>query len=131
MECRARLDADGQFTEVALSMIEPYREDTVDFFDKLASLPDDWLGRANWHSERGELSLDVQGQPEGSMAVRAELRRMAHLEPAAVGAFVVRAVELRRFASSLGTFLRVAPPPTAWKSPDASPLGRWSFTEST
>ena len=131
MECRVRLDADGQFTEVTLSMIQPYREDTVDFFDKLASMPDGWLGRANWYSEGGELSLGVQGQPKGLMAVRVELRQMAHLKAAAVGAFIVRAAELRRFASSLGTFMRVAPPPTSRKSPPASPLSRWSFTEPT
>jgi hypothetical protein len=44
MECRASLDDGGQSTAVALSMIQPYREDTVELFEKLASMPDDWLG---------------------------------------------------------------------------------------
>jgi hypothetical protein len=128
MECRVSLDAGGQSTEVALNMIQPYREDTVDFFEKLASMPDDWVGGARWYSERGELNVDVEKEPSGLMAFRVELRRMAHLDPAAVGEFLVSPDEVHRFASSLRTFMRVAPAPAGRKSPDESPLSRWSFT---
>jgi hypothetical protein len=129
MECQARLDADGQATEVALSMIQPYREDTLTFFERLSSMPDCWLGTANWYSESGEVSIDVRGQGDRLVAFRVELRRMAHLEPAAAGQFLVAYDGLRRFTSSLGTFLRVPPAPPGWKSPLVSPLARWSFTD--
>src|SRR5437667_149498 len=61
MECEARVEADDESTEVTLTMIAPYREDTLTFFEKLSSMPDGWLGSANWHSECGKLFIDAQG----------------------------------------------------------------------
>lgn len=128
MECRVKLDAGGESTDVALSMIQPYREDTVIFFEKLASVPDGWLGSATWYSEHHEVSIDVEGKPNGLMKFRVELRRMAHLDADAAGEFLVGIDDLRHFASSLGTFLRVPDAPAGWKNPDVSSLARWSFT---
>jgi Family of unknown function (DUF6228) len=129
MECQARLDADGQTTEVAVSMIQPYREDALTFFEKLCSLPDEWLGTANWYSESGEITIDVEGQGNGLVALQVELRRMAHLEPAAAGQLMVAYDALRRFTGSLPTFFSLPSPPPDWTSPATSPLSRWSFAD--
>jgi Family of unknown function (DUF6228) len=129
MEFHARLETGGESADVALSMIRPYREDTVTFFDKLSAMPEGWSGSANWYSEDGRASIDALGRPNGLMGFRVEVRRYAHLDAALAGEFLVGVEDVRRFASSLGTFLRIPAPPPGWKSPDVSPLSRWSFVK--
>ena len=129
MECQAKLDADGESTEVALSMIQPYREDTLAFFEKLSSMPNGWPANAEWSSEHGEIRIEVQGRGSGLVALQVELRRLAHLEAAAAAQLLVGYDDLRHFMWSLGNFLRVPHAPSS-KVAEASQLGRWSFTDS-
>jgi Family of unknown function (DUF6228) len=128
MECTVRLDADGKSAEMALSMIQPYREDTLAFFDELSSKPDGWLGSADWYSEHNEIGIRAHGNGTGLVALDIELRPLAHLEATAAARLLVRYNELRRFTSSLGNFLRVPHAP-AGQGGIGSPLGRWSFTD--
>lgn len=131
MQCQVSLRVDGDSTDVGLSMIQPYREDTLDFFEELSSRPDGWVGGANWYSEANEIRVDALGRGSGLVALRVELRRFAHSDAAGVGEFVVSYDDLRQFTWSLASFLRVSNRLAGSSRPAASPLGRWSFTDST
>jgi hypothetical protein len=129
MDCLVELASNDRRTEVAVTMIRPYREDTIVFFEKLASKPDTWLGSAIWYAESAEITIEAQGQGTGLVMLRVELRRYAHEDPASTASLVITYGALRDFARALGEFMRIPAAPPGWKTPRTSQLARWSFSD--
>ena len=125
MDCVARLALEDVTAEVSVWMIEPYRQDMLGFFQELASVPERWLGRAEWESENGKVFLDVGGYGSEPIVIRAELAwsTSSWLQETRHGTFGVTPSDLKAFAASLPPFLRLAPE-------DGVNLGTtWSVTE--
>ncbi len=109
MDCRVRLEAGGNVVEAKLSMIEPYRDDTIAFFRELSARDDRWSGTARWYSEHGELDLGAEADGSGSLRMRVALREYAHLDPIQVAELVVSPADLRSFTEALADLFRVRP----------------------
>ena len=85
-------------------------------------MPEDWLGRAEWGSENGEVFLDAIGQGNGGVTIRAELAWWTMWgQDTKEGAFRVATAEINAFATSLASFLRIP------HSKGANLGTRWSF----
>ena len=124
MDCLARLVVEDVVGEVSVVMIEPYRQDMLGFFQEFAAVPEDWVGRAKWGSENGEVFLEVEGYGSGPIVIQAELAWWTRSgQETRTSVFGVTPSDLKTFAASLPPFLRLA-------SDAGVNLGtRWSFTD--
>jgi hypothetical protein len=98
------LVADGEETNVVLNMIEPYRHDTLGFFQAISRLG--WSGSDSWESEFAEAAIVARSDGGGKVELDLTLRWNSY-ESTLTRTLSVDEAELGRFAHDVARFLHI------------------------
>jgi hypothetical protein len=98
------LVADGEETSVLANMIEPYRRDTLGFFQSIARPR--WAGSDSWESEYAEVAISARSDGSGAIDLDVTLRWNGY-ESSLARTLRVRGDDLAQFSSDIARFLHV------------------------
>jgi Family of unknown function (DUF6228) len=107
--CRAVVVADGaEWPPIELEMIEPYRRDTLGYFEELAAgATTGWEGENTWTSEHRQLSLAATHTGDGAISVRVLARWRPDYETERRGELTMSVEAVKLLAPRMSDFLRL------------------------